>query len=554
MAEHQKFLEELDQISLEKAIINHLLTTWNAQLLLEMQLKDIKDEYFVDETHMKIYQFMKNYYSDTKLVPVPSLIEDTFSNFFWLETTYDVQAHIEELIFRWEKRITTENMKKALAMLNSNKIPTDVFQETISTLATPRSWKKIVWFLESAKEYKEKYLHEMQHKELFDKGIKTGIKEFDYMTGWIQPTDYIWILAREWVWKTIFNLWLSYNALKQGKNVIFFSPEMSEDQIKQRLVLMHNNFDVFDFKNKNLAEEDIEKWNNSLETLSEDFKNENSIIHPELYIVDDIPENNFSMKTIAAKVERYNQIIRDKIKSKFSDRNHKDFIDKENYIDLIVIDWFQNMKPSEKLRVKDSWEKWKSISNQIKSFALINKIPIVTSFHANRWTEDKLAPDLYNAALTDAIWRDLDVWFSLFRTEMMMNAKFLWVSILKVREGSPFNFLMHWDLDKYKISYAKKIGSLDSEADKLGWKKDEKDGWKKKNKKEDEEWDEKQEITGDQFLEKFKEKEPKKKKDIIKKEEPKIEEVKPIEEEKHFDDEFDSAELEEAILSGFWEE
>ena len=526
MAEAQSFLANTDQISLEKAILNHILSTGNSQLLLEMQLKDIQDTYFVEETHRKIYQYMKKYYADTKFIPEPALIEDTFANFFWLETKYNVQNHIEELIFRWEKRITTEKMSKALMELKDDKIPTHIFQDIISTLSTPRSWKKITGFIESAKEFKEKYVHEMKNKEIFDKWIKTWIKDFDDMTGGIQQTDYIWILAREWVGKTIFNLWLSYNAMKQWKNVVYFSPEMSEDQIKQRLFLIHNNFNTLLFKNKSLTEEDLIKWDESILNMEKDFCKNNTNLFSELYIVDDIPENNFSMKTIWAKVERYNQIIKDKIKAQFDEEKYKNFIDQENFIDLIVIDWFHIMKPSEAITWKESWEKWKAISNQIKSYALQNKIPVITSFHANRGSEEKLAPDMYNAALTDSIGRDLDVWFSLFRTDMMKQAKFLGVSIIKIRDGSPFNFLMQWDLDNYKIAYAKKIGSLEAEAEKLWAKTDDKDGWRKKSKKE--EWEE-DSKGNENFLDKFKEKDPKEKKKIIKKEEPISENPKEIE-------------------------
>lgn len=75
-------------------------------------------------------------------------------------------------------------------------------------------------------------------------GILTKLADYDYLLGGFHKTDEIIIAARPSVGKTALALRLMLNIAKQGVPVQFFSYEMSQAQLRQRLLSMEAGIDL----------------------------------------------------------------------------------------------------------------------------------------------------------------------------------------------------------------------------------------------------------------------------------------------------------------------
>ena len=68
-------------------------------------------------------------------------------------------------------------------------------------------------------------------------GLPTGFRDLDRMTSGLQPSDLILVAARPSMGKTAFTLNIAQNVgVRQHKTVAFFSLEMSQEQLVQRLL------------------------------------------------------------------------------------------------------------------------------------------------------------------------------------------------------------------------------------------------------------------------------------------------------------------------------
>lgn len=68
-------------------------------------------------------------------------------------------------------------------------------------------------------------------------GLPTGFRDLDRLTSGLQPSDLILVAARPSMGKTAFTLNIAQNVgVKQHKTVAFFSLEMSQEQLVQRLL------------------------------------------------------------------------------------------------------------------------------------------------------------------------------------------------------------------------------------------------------------------------------------------------------------------------------
>ncbi|MBP8212713.1 MAG: replicative DNA helicase, partial [Saprospiraceae bacterium] len=83
-------------------------------------------------------------------------------------------------------------------------------------------------------------------------GVTTGFSELDKMTNGWQPSDLIIMAARPGMGKTAFTLSLAKNAAETGKGIAFFSLEMANVQLVQRLISMEAEINSSKLRNGQL--------------------------------------------------------------------------------------------------------------------------------------------------------------------------------------------------------------------------------------------------------------------------------------------------------------
>ncbi len=101
-------------------------------------------------------------------------------------------------------------------------------------------------------------------------GISTGFRELDVLLGGFQKSDLIILAARPSVGKTSLALDMMRNAaLIEKKNVAFFSLEMSNMQIMDRLLGMQSGIPFWEIRTNKLNDEKVVKLANTMGELGD---------------------------------------------------------------------------------------------------------------------------------------------------------------------------------------------------------------------------------------------------------------------------------------------
>lgn len=95
-------------------------------------------------------------------------------------------------------------------------------------------------------------------------GIKTGLSWLDKITGGFKPSQLIVVGARPGMGKTALGLTISANAAKAGKQVLFFSLEMSKEDLLQRVISRYSrqavhSGDIHDHEAAEKAADEVSK-------------------------------------------------------------------------------------------------------------------------------------------------------------------------------------------------------------------------------------------------------------------------------------------------------
>jgi replicative DNA helicase len=98
-------------------------------------------------------------------------------------------------------------------------------------------------------------------------GFVSGFYQLDEYTGGFQPGDLIVIAGRPSMGKTALGLTLAHHAAVHQKPVVFFSMEMSVDQVAQRLLSLHSGVDAQKLRRRMLSEQDINRLLNACAEL-----------------------------------------------------------------------------------------------------------------------------------------------------------------------------------------------------------------------------------------------------------------------------------------------
>lgn len=111
------------------------------------------------------------------------------------------------------------------------------------------------------------YLH--QHKDKL-RGVQTGFKDLDRLTAGLQKSDLIILAARPAMGKSTLAQNIAYNvASREKKMVLFFSLEMSNSQLVDRMISEASGVDSWNIRTGNLTQEDFAKISDTMGEMSE---------------------------------------------------------------------------------------------------------------------------------------------------------------------------------------------------------------------------------------------------------------------------------------------
>lgn len=225
-------------------------------------------------------------------------------------------------------------------------------------------------------------------------GLSSGFYDLDSLTQGFQKSDLIIIAGRPSIGKTAFSLTLSLNIIKFVKvPVLFFSLEMSKEQLMYRLLSMETNISQLKLKSGKLYKTDWAKLNRVIGILSK---------LP--FFIDD--SFNLSVQDIIIKL--------------------KTFLFEQNKIGLIIIDYLQLMQI--KTNTSDNRaQELSQVTRSLKNLAREFNIPIIVLSQLSRNVETRTdkKPILSDLRESGAIEQDADLVLMLAHSRENLNSTLL---------------------------------------------------------------------------------------------------------------------------------
>ena len=220
------------------------------------------------------------------------------------------------------------------------------------------------------------------------KGLPSGFPDFDRVSTGLNKSDLILIGARPAMGKTSFALNMARNvAVRSGKKVVFFSLEMSKEQLAQRIIATEARIPSQKMRTGELTPDEWEKLSSACVYLA----------NAQLYLDD---TSSITVSEMKARCQRLKGV------------------------DAVFIDYLQLMQPARRSesRVNDVSE----ITRSLKLMAKDLMIPVVVCSQLSRSTEERgksHKPQLSDLRESGSIEQDADIVVMLYREDYYKNDK-----------------------------------------------------------------------------------------------------------------------------------
>lgn len=215
------------------------------------------------------------------------------------------------------------------------------------------------------------------------RGVPTGFRDLDARLAGLQDSNLIILAARPGVGKTSFALNIAQHAaIKTGQPVAFFSLEMSQEELVDRLLVSQADIDAFKLKTGRLDARDLDRLSIAMGELAE------APIH-----IDDTP--GASMAEIRTKARR---------------------LQSEQGLRLIIVDYLQLITGR---NIENRVQVVTEISQSLKNLARELKVPVIALSQLSRAVESRTVkkPQLSDLRESGGIEQDADVVMFLYREE-----------------------------------------------------------------------------------------------------------------------------------------
>lgn len=218
------------------------------------------------------------------------------------------------------------------------------------------------------------------------RGVTTGYRDLDAKTAGLQKSDLIILAARPAMGKSTFASNLAYNIATQAKQaVLFFSLEMSKEQLVDRMLAEASGVDAFNIRTGNLNEDDFGKLSDAMGEMAE----------APIYI-DDTPGLSVLEMRTKARREAHNRPL-----------------------GLIVIDYLQLMQTGRRSSDGNRVQEVSEISRGLKLIARELNVPVIALSQLSRSVESRSPqiPQLADLRESGSIEQDADIVMFLYRED-----------------------------------------------------------------------------------------------------------------------------------------
>ena len=382
----------------EKIILSSLLISSEA---LEIIFRNVRVETFYFKNHQELFKTiieMSNNQISIDILTLKTSLENNgkLNQIGGINTLIDLVNHVPNLLYLeqyinilQDKFLRRCIIKLGYEIINSayitNISPEKVLNILEFTILKLTNGNKTQKLLNSAELFSNVYL-ELKQKSTNSilSGINSGFHDLDSFTQGFQKSDLIVIAGRPSMGKTALSLNIGLNICKNlNLPVLFFSLEMSKEQLTYRLLTHETTIPSTRLKTGNLYQQDWVILNNTIQNLS---------ALP--LFIDDTP--NPSIQDIKSKIKKV--------------------IFEQNQIGLIIIDYLQLMQ-NPKFSISNRAQELSQITRSLKNLAREYQVPIIALSQLSRNVENRInkRPILSDLRESGSIEQDADLVLMLYR-------------------------------------------------------------------------------------------------------------------------------------------
>lgn len=382
----------------EKMILSCLLINSEA---IEITLKTVSIDVFYFKNHQEIYKSIIFMYKNNIPIDILTLITFLQDNGLLqkiggVKVLIELLSQIPNLVYLEDylrlikdKYIRRSLIKLGYETINSSYITSIPLENMLNDLESKLfnlTSEIKTQKLSSSAELVNNVFFELKTKSLNPKlsGATSGFYDLDSLTQGFQKSDLIIIAGRPSMGKTALSLNIASNLIKSSKlPVLFFSLEMSKEQIIYRLLSMETNINQIRLKSGKLYQNDWIKLNKMIKIISK---------FP-LFIDDTF---NLSIQDIRSKI--------------------KTILFEQNELGLVIIDYIQLMQNSQ-LKIENRVQELSQITRSLKTIAREFDIPIIGLSQLSRNVENRVdkKPILSDLRESGSIEQDADLVLMLYK-------------------------------------------------------------------------------------------------------------------------------------------
>ena len=242
-------------------------------------------------------------------------------------------------------------------------------------------------------------------------GLATGFTDLDELIAGLHPSDFIILAARPSMGKTALALNIAENVALRGakegetpKRVIFFSLEMSRDQLVQRMVCTEAN----------VSKQDLRPRKDNAGNTATDEKNAEELQNKKMAIMDRVWEVSDKLASTSVYIDDTPGLTIQEMRAKA--RRMK----AECGIDLIVIDYLQLMQATtSRGTIENRQREVSEISRGLKAMARELEVPVLALSQLSRSVETRQVkkPMLSDLRESGSLEQDADIVMFLYRED-----------------------------------------------------------------------------------------------------------------------------------------
>lgn len=398
---HEKLLVEKylpHNFLAEKIVLSSLLTNQEA---IEIILRTVKVETFYFKNHQQLYKAIVEMYNrklSIDIITLNTFLQDNgelelsggFDMLIELTNYVPNLVYLEDYISLIQDKFLRRSLIKiGYELINSAYVTNVSLESTLSNLESKvfnlTNQIKLEKLTSSAELFSDIFF-DLKNKMTTPSlaGISSGFFDLDCFTQGFQKSDLIILAGRPSMGKTALALNIGLNILKESKlPVIFFSLEMSKEQLTYRLLTNETDIPGFRLKTGNLYHEDWVKLNVAIKNLSS----------LPLFIDD---TSNPSIQDFKSKIKK--------------------IIFEQNQVGLVIIDYLQLMQTTNS-KIDNRAQELSQITRALKNIAREFNVPIIALSQLSRNVENRInkRPILSDLRESGSIEQDADLVLMLYR-------------------------------------------------------------------------------------------------------------------------------------------